>query len=81
MNKAIADGAYDYRGNFRYLDQIGMEPVIKVRKNFSTNDNGCMPRKLVVIEQLRDMKRWKKKHRYGMRWIAESTFSSLANFW
>ena len=36
-----------------------------------------MPRKLVVIEQLRDMKRWKKKHGYGMRWIAESAFSSI----
>ncbi|MBV9176815.1 MAG: hypothetical protein JO297_07235 [Nitrososphaeraceae archaeon] len=35
-----------------------------------------MPRKMVVIEQLRDvMKRWKKKHGYG--WIAESAFSSI----
>ena len=25
----------------------------------------------------RDMKRWKKKHGYGMRWIAESAFSSI----
>src|SRR6188472_1699363 len=37
----------------------------------------CIPRKMVVIEQLRDMKRWKKKHEYGMRWIAESAFSSI----
>jgi hypothetical protein len=36
-----------------------------------------MSRKLVVLEQLKDMKRWKKKHGYGMRWIAESTFSSI----
>lgn len=77
INKVIADGAYDSRDNFWYLDQIGIEPVIKVRKNSSTNANGCMPRKLVVIEQLRDMKRWKKKHGYGMRWIAESAFSSI----
>jgi transposase len=77
INKVIADGAYDSRDNFRYLDQIGIEPVIRVRKNSSTNANGCMPRKLVVIEQLRDMKRWKKKHGYGMRWIAESAFSSI----
>src|SRR5689334_5369547 len=37
----------------------------------------CIPRKMVVIEQIRDMKRWKKKHEYGMRWIAESAFSSI----
>jgi hypothetical protein len=37
---------------------------------------------MVVIEQLRDMKRWKKKHGYGMmRWIAESAFSSIENVW
>ena len=36
-----------------------------------------MPGKMVVIEQLRGMKRWKKKHGYGMGWIAESAFSSV----
>ena len=30
-----------------------------------------------VLEQFKDMKRWKKKHEYGMRWIAESAFSSI----
>ena len=25
----------------------------------------------------RDMKWWKKKHEYGMRWIAEFAFSSM----
>ena len=78
INKVIADGAYDSNNNFRYLDQIGIEPVIKVRKNSSTEDtNGCMARKLVVLEQLRNTKLWKKKHGYGMRWIAESVFSSI----
>jgi len=77
INKVIADGAYDSLDNFRYLDQIDIEPDIKVRKNSSTSTDGCKPRKLVVIEQLKDMKRWEKKHGYGMRWIAESTFSSI----
>lgn len=77
INKVVADGAYDSRDNFRYLDQMNIEPVIKVRKNSSTKANGCMSRKLVVLEQLRDMKRWNKKHGYGMRWIAESAFSSI----
>ena len=30
-----------------------------------------------MIEQFKDIKRWKKKHGYGMRWMAESAFSSI----
>lgn len=77
VDKVIADGAYDSRDNFRFLDSIGAEPVIKVRKNSSSNANGCMPRKMVVVEQLSDVKRWKRRHGYGMRWMAESAFSCM----
>jgi Transposase DDE domain len=78
VKKILADGAYDSNDNFRYIDKMKIEPVIRVRKNSSTKARVCsMPRKVVVIEQLRDMKRWKKKHGYGMRWIAESAFSSI----
>jgi Transposase DDE domain len=76
----VGDGAYDSKDNFRYLDRMGIEPIIRVRmKNSSTKASGCMSRKmLVVIEQLKDMKQWKKKNGYGsMRWIAESVFSSI----
>ena len=60
--KILADGAYDSNDNFRYIDKMKIEPVIRVRKNSSTKAHVCssMPRKMVVIEQLRDMKRWKK---------------------
>jgi len=75
--EVIADGAYDSKDNFRTLDGMRIEPAIKVRKNSSTKANGCMPRKLVVMEQLKDYKRWKKKHGYGYRWMAESAISSL----
>lgn len=76
--KAIADGAYDSKDNFRTLDSRHIEPVIRVRKNSSTtNANGCMPRKFVVVEQLEDYKMWKKKHGYGYRWMAGSAFSSI----
>jgi hypothetical protein len=62
-----------------YFNELMIKPVIKVRKNSSTNANGCIiPRKLVVVvEQLENVKRWNKKHGYGMRWIAESAFSSI----
>jgi hypothetical protein len=76
VKKVIADGAYDSKDNFRFLSSNGIEPCIKVRKNSSTNARGCMPRKIAVIEQIRDIK-WKERHGYGLRWIAESAISSL----
>jgi IS5 family transposase len=77
ITKAIGDGAYDTKSNFRYLDDKKIEPVIRVRKNSSSKANGCMPRKLVTQEYLRDPDAWKRNHGYGYRWTAESAFSSL----
>jgi transposase len=78
IKKVLADGSYDSKDNFRYLDRLNIVPVIKVRKNSSVKNNTiCIPRKLSVIQQLDDIKRWKKRHGYGMRWMAESAFSSI----
>jgi transposase len=78
IQKVLADGAYDSKYNFRCLDELKITPVIRVRKNSPIKNNiNCIPRKLSVIEQFKDMKQWKKKHRYGMRWMAESAFSSI----
>jgi hypothetical protein len=77
VNRVIADGAYDSKDNFRFLDSIGAEPAIKVRSNASLHAHGCMPRKLVVAEQLKDIKRWKRRYGYGYRWMAETAFSSM----
>ncbi len=68
IKKVLADGGYDSKDNFRYLDEQKIIPVIKVRKNSSVKNNAkCIPRKLSVIQQLDDLKRWKKRHRYEMR--------------
>jgi hypothetical protein len=75
--KTIGDGAYDTKNNFRYLDDKGIEPAIKVRKNASSRAGGCMPRKLVAQEYLRDPDTWKRTHGYGQRWMAETAFSSF----
>ena len=77
VTRAIGDGAYDSREIFRYLDGKGIEPVIRVRKNASTHVHGCTPRKRVVVEQLRDYEKWKRRHGYGYRWRAESAISSF----
>ena len=51
--KAIADGAYDSRENFALLEEKGIEPAIKVRRNSSRRARGCQARKQAVVEQLR----------------------------
>ena len=76
VSKTIADGAYDTKANFRYLSAKGIDPVIKVRKNSSTRARGCMPRKLVAHEYLKDPTAWKRHHGYGYRWMAETAISS-----
>ena len=75
--KALADGAFDSKENFRYLARKGIEPVIRVRRNSSGKAGGCTPRKLVVTEYLKDPGAWKRRHNYGQRWMAEAAFSSL----
>ena len=78
IKKVLADGGYDSKDNFRQLDEMKVIPAIKVRKNSSVKNNAkCIPRKLSVIQQLKDLNRWKKRHGYGMRWMAESAFSSI----
>ena len=77
ITKTIGDGGYDTKTNFRYLADRGIEPVIKVRKNSSSKAGGCMPRKLVAQEYLRDPDAWKRKHGYGQRLMVETAFSSL----
>jgi len=39
-DRTIADGSYDSRRNFNYLDSNGIEPVIKTRKDASTKARG-----------------------------------------
>ena len=76
--KGIGRWGYDFKDNFGYLDRLNILPVIKVRKNSSVkNSTRCIPRKLSVMQQLEDIKRWKKRRGYGMRWMAESAFSSI----
>jgi Transposase DDE domain len=77
VTRLMGDGGYDSRANFRYLHDNGIEPVIKVRKNASSHAYGCMPRKLVAMEQLGDYERWKTTHEYGQRARVESAISSF----
>jgi hypothetical protein len=78
VKRVIADGAYDSKENFRYLFDNDIEAAIKVRKNSSsTSMNCCYPRKVTILEQLKDFKKWKNSISYGYRWMAETVFSSM----
>jgi hypothetical protein len=76
LRRVIADGAYDSKGNFRMLSNLGVDPLIRVRKNASLKGGGCMPRKFAVVEQLGNSE-WRRERGYGYRWMAESAFSCL----
>ena len=76
VKRVIGDGAYDSKNNFRMLAEMGIDPLIRVRKNASLKGGGCMPRKFAVVEQLGNSK-WRCERGYGSRWMAESAFSSL----
>ena len=79
INRFLGDGLYDTKENFRLLDQLGIEPVIKIRKNASENAGGCTPRKKQVKEyKKKGYKKWAKKKKYGYRWPAtEGIFSAV----
>jgi hypothetical protein len=58
VKRVLADGAYDSKSNFQYLYDNGIEAAIKVRKNSTTGkSNGCYPRKLVVLLQMKNFKK------------------------
>jgi hypothetical protein len=45
VKRVIADGAYDSKGNFRYLFHNKIEAAVKVRKNSNGLTGCCYPRK------------------------------------
>jgi len=76
LGRVIADGAYDSKSNFRMLADMGIDPLIRVRKNASLKGGGCMPRKFAVVEQRGNLE-WRRERGYGYRWMVESAFSCL----
>ena len=72
------DGAYEGNNIFRFLEDNGILPCIKVRKNASVRwKKGHILRNLAVIAQRNDLQKWKDSVSYGKRWIVETVFSCL----
>jgi hypothetical protein len=77
IKSVLADGAYDSNKNFKYLEMKKIRPSIKVRKNSIITRKNNMLRNIEVNYQIKDLFKWKKKRKYGHRWMAETSFSSI----
>jgi IS5 family transposase len=78
VKRVLADGAYDSKANFRFLDSQGIKPIIRVAKNSVPVRQWCYPRKMAVIEQQAFTRRaWGRIHRFGYRWKVEGAFSVI----
>ncbi len=78
INSFIADGSYDSNKNFKYLYEKKILPGIKIRKNSITSTKNTYTRnKEATSQQQQYFDRWKKKRKYGHRWMAETAFYSL----
>ncbi len=76
--KVYGDSAYDSRKNFNLLDENGIEPAIKIRKNARTLSRGSpLRREETILMKKLGLEGWKKLRDYGKRWIAEIIFSSF----
>jgi hypothetical protein len=78
VKKAYADGAYDARYNFNLLDELSIEPAIKVKRSSSAKPHGSPLRKEeVLLVQRLGYDRWKELKGYGRRWMVEVVFSAF----
>ncbi len=76
--KVYADTAYDSRVNFNLLDNMGVEPAIKVRRGSSTKARGSPARRReVLLSNKLGYEDWKNLKGYGQRWLAEIAFSAF----
>ncbi len=73
----IGDGAYDNNENFKYLKEKRIQPIIKVKRNSIASSKNNKIRNREVGFQIKDYQKWKKKRKYGQRWMAETVFSSI----
>ncbi len=84
VRKFDGDGAFDSRSMFRSLQEMAIEPVIKIARNSATCRRhsphpGGWPRRKAVREfRKRGYRAWADTKGYGMRWPGtEGTFSAV----
>ncbi len=74
----IGDGANHSNENFKYLKEKRIQSIIKVKRNSIVSSKNSNVRNIEVRYQTKDYDEWKKKRKYGQRWMAETAvFSSI----
>ena len=80
VTEFYGDGAFDTNDLFTLMHQIGAKPVIKIRKNASTDHSrGSKYRRKAIREyQNNGYRQWAEDNAYGMRWPGtEGIFSAV----
>ena len=77
VRSVLADGAYDSNENFKFLRDKRIKPIIKVKMNSIISSKNSKAGNKDTEQQTKDFLKWKKKRRYGQRWMAETVFSSF----
>jgi len=78
IKSTLGDGSYDSNENFKFLLKNKIRPAIKARKNSIVSLKNNRLRNREVYSQIKDLSKWKKKRKYGQRWMAKETaFSSI----
>jgi hypothetical protein len=78
ITKVYADTAYDSRVNFNLLDDMNIEPAIKVRRDSTTKAKGSPSRRREVLLFKRlGYEGWKNLKDYGQRWLVEIALSAF----
>ncbi len=85
ISKLYGDGAFDANDLFDLMHHMGAMPVIKIRKNASTDHSRGTKYCGKAIREYREKgyRQWAKENNYGMRWPGtEGIFSAVKRkFW
>jgi hypothetical protein len=75
--EAYMDGAYDSVKAYRLLKRMGVNPIIKPRRNARTDRGPPERRVSVIMFKVLGEKVWSRVMGYGRRWSAETAFSTF----
>jgi len=75
--EAYMDGAYDSVKAYRLLKRMGVNPIIKPRRNARTDRGPPERRNSVMTLKTLGEREWSRVMGYGRRWSAETAFSTF----
>ncbi len=78
VESALGDRGYDSHKNFNYLERRNIQPVLKPRNNANPMKKQPESRSQTAWAILTEgYDAWRNKTNYGLRWMAETFFSTL----